>query len=166
MSPADELVLIVDRDNRELGAAPRRQMRAQGLAHRAAYVLVFNSRGELFVEKRTPTKDIYPGCYDPAAGGVVLAGESYEQSAERELQEELGIGGIPLTPLFDFFFEEGTCRVWGRAFRCTWDGEVRLQPEEVESGEFLAPEEILCRAQTEPFTPDGLYVVRRYLWSR
>jgi isopentenyldiphosphate isomerase len=166
MSPADEQVLIVDRDNRELGAAPRREMRAQGLVHRAAYVLVFNSRGQLFVEKRTETKDVYPGYYDPAAGGVVLAGESYEQSAARELQEELGVRDVPLTTLFDFFFEEGTCRVWGRAFRCTWDGELRLQPEEVESGEFLAPDEILRRAETEPFTPDGLYVVRRYLWSR
>jgi 8-oxo-dGTP pyrophosphatase MutT (NUDIX family) len=166
MSPADELVQIVDHDNREAGVAPRAEMRAQGLLHRAAYVLVFNSRGEVFVEKRTRTKDVYPGYYDPVAGGVVLAGESYEQSAVRELAEELGIHQVTLTALFDFFFEEGTCRVWGRAFRCAWDGEFTLQPEEVESGEFLVPEEILRRAEREPFTPDGLYVLRRYLCSR
>ena len=166
MSPADEPVLIVDRDNREIGVAPRREMRAQGLLHRSTYLLVFNSGGRLFVHKRTGTKDVYPGYFDPVAGGVVQAGETYEQSAERELAEELGIRGAALRSLFDFYFEEGTCRVWGRAFSCVYDGEMTLQPEEVESGEFLPPEEVLRRAESEPYTPDGLYVVRRYLWSR
>lgn len=166
MSPADEPVLIVDRDNREIGVAPRGEMRARGLIHRSTYLLVFNSRGDLFVQKRTLTKDVYPGYYDPVTGGVVQAGETYEQSAERELAEELGVRGVPLEALFDFFFEEGTCRVWGRAFSCVYDGEVTLQAEEVESGEFLPPEEILRRAEVQPYTPDGLYVLRRYLWSR
>jgi 8-oxo-dGTP pyrophosphatase MutT (NUDIX family) len=166
MSPADELVVIVDRENREIGAASRLRMRQQGLIHRSTYILVFNSAGQLFVQKRTRTKDVYPGYYDPAAGGVVLAGETYEQGAERELSEELDVRGTPLRFLFDFYFEEGTARVWGRAFSCIWDGPMVLQAEEIESGAFLSPAEILHRAETEPFTPDGLQVVRRYLWSR
>lgn len=166
MSPAAEPVLIVDRDNREIGVAPRREMRAQGLIHRSTYILVFNSGGELYVQKRTLTKDVYPGYYDLAAGGVVQAGETYEQSAERELAEELGVRSVPLTPLFDFYFEENQCRVWGRAFSCVYDGELTLQPEEVESGEFLPVQEILRRAELQPYTPDGLEVLRRYLCSR
>lgn len=165
MSPAEELVQIVDRDNRETGIATRGRMRAEGLIHRSTYLLVFHSRGELYVQKRTPTKDVYPGYYDVAAGGVVLAGETYEQGAVRELAEELGIRDVQLRTLFDFYFEEGTCRVWGRAFSCVWDGEITLQAEEIESGEFVAPEEILRRAENEPYTPDGLHVLRRYLWS-
>jgi 8-oxo-dGTP pyrophosphatase MutT (NUDIX family) len=163
MSPAEEPVLIVDRDNREIGVAPRREMRAQGLIHRSTYILVLNSRGDLYVQKRTLTKDVYPGYYDLATGGVVQAGETYEQSAERELAEELGIRNVPLSPLFDFYFEENQCRVWGRAFSCVYDGELTLQPEEVESGEFLSPQEILRRAESQPYTPDGLDVLRRYL---
>ncbi|MBW2484328.1 MAG: NUDIX hydrolase, partial [Deltaproteobacteria bacterium] len=74
MNPEDEIVLIVNMKNKVTGSAPRHEMRAKGLPHRAAYILVFNSTGELFVQKRTMSKDIYPGHYDIAAGGVVLAG--------------------------------------------------------------------------------------------
>ena len=78
----DEQVVIVDRENRPVGVAPRWEMRAGGLPHRATYILIFNAAGELHVQRRTMTKDVYPGYLDPAAGGVVLAGESYEESAE------------------------------------------------------------------------------------
>jgi 8-oxo-dGTP pyrophosphatase MutT (NUDIX family) len=163
MDAADEVVAIVDAQNQVVGSVPRREMRAKRLPHRSTYVLVFNSRGELYVQKRTMTKDVFPGYFDPAAGGVVLAGETYEQGAERELEEEMGIRHVPLTPLFDFYFEnEHTC-LWGQVFSCVYDGEVVLQAEEVESGTFLPIHEILRRADTEPYTPDGLYVLRRYL---
>ncbi|MEJ2236291.1 MAG: NUDIX domain-containing protein, partial [Syntrophobacterales bacterium] len=85
MGSADEVVIIVDEENNEVGAVPRHEMRAGRLPHRATYILVFNSRGELFLQKRTQTKDVFPGYYDVAAGGVVLAGESYEGGAGREL---------------------------------------------------------------------------------
>ena len=163
MSPADEIVAIVDEDNNVVGAAPRREMRAQRLPHRSTYILVFNSQGDLYVQKRTMTKDVFPGYYDPATGGVVLAGESYEESAQRELYEELGIRDVPLTPLFTFYFTDKRTRVWGGVFACVYDGEMVLQPEEVESGEFLPIDEILRRAHTEPYTPDGMYVLRRHL---
>ena len=112
----EEIVTIVDEKNRVVGAAPRSRMRADGLPHRATYILVFNDEGELFVQKRTTGKDIYPGYYDVATGGVVLAGESYEDAAERELVEELGITGVRLRGHFDFFHEDAGNRVWGRVF--------------------------------------------------
>ncbi len=163
MNPHDEVVLIVDRDNNETGSAPRQEMRAGGLPHRACYILVFNSRGELFVQKRTMSKDIYPGYYDVAAGGVVLAGESYDESARRELEEELGIRDTTLAPHFTFFYQEGKNRVWGRVFSCSYDGELILQEEEVASGFFAEPEKVLALSEKEPFTPDGVYVLKRYL---
>ncbi len=157
----DEQVMIVDRENRPVGVAPRWEMRAGGLPHRATYILIFNAAGELHVQRRTLTKDVYPGYLDPAAGGVVLAGESYEESAERELDEEMGIRGVALTAGFDFWFDEAPVRVWGRVFVCRWDGPLVLQAEEVESVCFLTPEAVL--ACGEQVTPDGLAVVRRYL---
>ncbi|MBI3326095.1 MAG: NUDIX hydrolase YfcD [Nitrospinae bacterium] len=163
MGAADEIVAIVDEHNHLVGAVPRREMRAKRLPHRSTYVLVFNSQGELYVQKRTLTKDVFPGYYDPAAGGVVLAGESYAQGARRELEEEMGIRGVPLTWLFDFYFENENTRLWGGAFSCVYDGEVVLQEEEVASGAFMKIGDILRRAQTEPFTPDGMYVLRHYL---
>ncbi len=82
-NPGAEIVQIVDRDNREAEMLPRFVMRQQGLIHRASYILVFNDQGQLFLQKRTATKDLYPSCWDVAAGGVVLGGESYEDSAVR-----------------------------------------------------------------------------------
>jgi isopentenyldiphosphate isomerase len=163
MPAGNEIVLIVDADNNETGSAPRHEMRARGLSHRAAYILVFNSRGELFVQKRTMIKDIYPGYYDIAAGGVVLAGESYDESAERELAEELGIQNVPLTSHFTFHYEDGSNLVWSRVYSCTYDGEMTLQEEEIESGFFAAPDQVLALSEKEPFTPDGIYVLKRYL---
>ncbi len=163
MPATDEIVVIVDEKNNVVGAAPRSQMRAQGLAHRATYILVFNSMGDLYVQKRTSLKDIYPGYYDVAAGGVVLDGETYEECAKRELEEEMGIRGIPLTQLFGFYHEDGGIRVWGMVYRCIYDGKIVLQEEEVESGEFQRIEEVLQTGENEKFTPDGIYVLKRYI---
>jgi 8-oxo-dGTP pyrophosphatase MutT (NUDIX family) len=163
MGSADELVTIVDRENNEIGAVHRWEMRARKLPHRATYILVFNSEGEIYVQKRTQTKDVFPGYYDVAAGGVVLAGESYEQGAVRELEEELGIGDALLTELFDFYYEDEHIRLWGRAFSCVYDGEMVLQKEEVESGEFIKVDEVFQLAEAEPFTPDCLKVLRHYV---
>jgi len=163
MLAKNEIIQIVDADNNETGSAPRHEMRAKGLSHRASYILVFNSQGELFIQKRTMTKDIYPGYYDIAAGGVVLAGESYDQSAARELAEELGINGIPLTSHFTFHHEDGSNLVWGRVYSCIYDGKMTLQEEEIENGFFMPPEKVLALSKKEPLTPDGLYVLKRYL---
>jgi len=159
----NEEVIIVDADNRIVASMPRHQMRARGLPHRATYILVFNARGEIFVQERTMRKDIYPGYLDVATGGVVLAGESYEESAARELAEELGVRGVELTSHFDFFHRDTDNQVWGRVFSCTHDGEMTLQEEEVADGFFLQVTEVLALAETRPFTPDGLLVLRRYL---
>ena len=163
MDPGDEIVAIVDEDNNVVGAAPRREMRAKRLPHRSTYILVFNSQGEIYIQKRTRTKDVFPGYYDPAAGGVVLAGESYMEGALRELDEEMGIRGVPLLDLFEFYHSDANSRVWGAAFRCVYNGEVTLQEEEVESGAFMAVDAVFRAAATKPFTPDGLYVLRRYV---
>lgn len=165
MDPGNEIVTIVDEHNVVIGEVSRKVMRAGRLIHRATYILVFNNRGDLFVHKRTATKDIYPSHYDIAAGGVVLAGESYEESAARELAEELGIREAALTGLFDFFYEDAGNRVWGRAFSCTHDGPVTLQEAEVESGSYLPLPEVLRLAAQEPFTPDGLELLSRYVMN-
>jgi 8-oxo-dGTP pyrophosphatase MutT (NUDIX family) len=159
----EEIVTIVDENNNVVGTEPRSKMRAEGLPHRANYILVFNSEGELFLQKRTMSKDIYPGYYDVATGGVVLAGESYDASALRELEEELGIQGVKLKQHFDFFHEDVGNRVWGRVYSCVYDGDIVLQEEEVASGGFYKVSNILEMSTSERFTPDGMYVLQRFI---
>jgi 8-oxo-dGTP pyrophosphatase MutT (NUDIX family) len=162
LSP-QELVAIVDEHNAIIGNAPRAVMRREGLIHRATYILVFSSDGRLFVQDRTTTKDIFPGYHDLAAGGVVVAGEDYEVSARRELEEELGITGVPLVFLFDFYGEYASQKVWGRAFSCISDGPFILQSEELTGGAFFEIHEVKELISKEPCTPDSVYVLERYL---
>ncbi len=163
--PAEEVVQIVDRQNRIIGVQPRSVMRRQALTHRASFILVFNARDEFFLQKRTETKDIYPSYWDVAAGGVVLAGESYEESARRELAEELGIAAS-LTFLFDHYYEDDNNRVWGRVFRCLHEGPFVLQTEEVASGHFIDIDEALRLSESEAFTPDGLEILQKIRKNR
>jgi len=162
MAPADEIISIVDENNTEIAAVPRRIMREQNLIHRAAYILVFNKAGELFIQRRTMSKDIYPGFWDVAAGGVVLANESYEDSARRELLEELGVGDDHLTHCFDHYYEDHSNRVWGRVFKCTSEGPFVFQPEEVEYGMFVPVDTAMAMSRQEPFTPDGIEILNRF----
>jgi len=159
----DEQVMVVDAENRPIGAAPRSEMRAKNLIHRAVYILVFNSKGELFRHQRTYTKDIYPGYFDVAVGGVVLADETYEVAADRELKEEMGIRDVPMQFRFDLFFEEPKSRVFGRVYSCVFDGEFVLQVEEILHGAFLPVETIVEEAKWLPYTPDGWMILERLL---
>nr|WP_321464800.1 NUDIX hydrolase YfcD [uncultured Desulfobulbus sp.] len=160
-NPAEEIVTIVDEQDQPIGAVARKIMRQQRLIHRASYILVFNTAGELFIQKRSKIKDFYPGYWDLAAGGVVLEGESYEESAKRELREELGIGGVKLRPLFDQYYEDASNRVWGRIFACTSNGPFTLQKEEIDYGRFIGLAEIEALNQVEPVTPDGMELLKR-----
>lgn len=161
--PGAEEVVIVDAENQVTGQAKRREMRRQNLTHRATYILVFNQQGQLFVQKRTLSKDIYPGYYDIAAGGVVLSSETYEESARRELHEELGITA-ELEFLFERYFADDTNKVWGRVYRCRHEGPFALQESEVESGAFMTPAEIM--ASPARFTPDGLAILAELMAGR
>ena len=164
MSPANELVQIVDAQNREVAVATRHEMRTQRLLHRCTYVLVFNERGDLFVQTRTLIKDIYPGYFDLAAGGVIAAAESYDDGALRELYEELGIAGAPLTSHGVLYFEDALSRVYGAVYSCKWDGPMIFQPEEVADGSFTTIEDIFKRVEAgDKITPDSVEALRHFL---
>ena len=66
-----------------IGREPRSVVHARGLRHRAVHVLVFNSAGELFLQKRSMTKDNDPGLWDSSCSGHVDAGETYDEAAVR-----------------------------------------------------------------------------------
>lgn len=157
---AVERVVIVDLENRVVGAVGRRAMRAGVLLHRAVFVLVYDGSGGLFLQQRSAAKDLYPGCYDLSAGGVVLAGESYPAAAARELAEELGIAGVALAWLGDYLYQGPENRAWGRVYRCTHDGPLTLQALEVAGGGFHAPGEVARLLRLAPFTGDGLFLLR------
>lgn len=158
----EEIVCLVDRSDRIIGQAPRSKVRKEALIHRVTYILVFNHAGQLLLQKRTGMKDLYPGYYDAAAGGVLSAGESYRASAERELEEELGIKNAPLRAHFDHYFERPGNRCWGRVFSCVHNGPFTLQASEVQGAQFVDIQLILSR-HYQPITPDTQEVLEKWL---
>lgn len=137
---SEEILEVVDKNDRVTGMERRGVIHEKGLMHRSAQVLVFNSRGELFLQKRSDSKDEFPGLWDSSAAGHVDPGESYLECARRELEEELGIlqpGQLEEVCRFPASRETGFehCAV----HRCTYDGPLTLQPAEVEDGRWLEP---------------------------
>ena len=157
----EEWVDIVDENNNVIGTAPRSEMRRQKLLHRASYIAITNAQGQVYVQRRTATKDYCPSMLDAGCGGVVSAGEDILASAYRELEEEMGIRGVPLTPHGSFFHAHDEGKVWGALFSCQYDGELALQAEEVEYVLMMTPREILARSAE--FTPDSLAAINLWL---
>jgi len=135
---SEELLDVVDTEDRVIGVKTRGDIHALGLMHRAVHILVFNSEGELFLQKRSMTKDENPGQWDTSCAGHVDSGESYLDCAVRELQEELGIvTKIPLEKLFHVPPSTFNGMEHSPVYRCDYAGELRLQVEEIDEGRWL-----------------------------
>lgn len=156
MDPADELVDIVDLDDRVVGVASREDMRDRNLRHRCAEIAVVNTAGEIYVHRRTQTKDVYPGMYDMVVGGVLASGESWDEGAARELAEETGIAGVSLRFLLDHVFDGPQERALMRLYEVTWDGPIVPQLEEIAWGAFVTFEELGRMLAEHPFCPDSV----------
>ena len=92
MDKQDELFIVVDKSDKIIGYRTRYDCHHnKKLIHRAIGVVIFNDKGQILLQKRSKNKDLNPGMYTISASGHVGKGETYIQSAKRELEEELGI---------------------------------------------------------------------------
>jgi isopentenyldiphosphate isomerase len=161
--PSGEMVDEVDDDDRVLRVVPRAEMRAKNLLHRAVGILVSNSADEILIHRRALDKDVWPGLWDLAAGGVVSAGESYALAAHRELAEELGIDGAELIELGAGRFADERVRWLGRYFRAVWDGPIAFADGEVIEALWVSIEELRRRLERDAFVPDSVAVTLPFL---
>lgn len=162
-NPADEILDIVDERDQVIGQSPRGEAYAKGLRHRCVFIQARDAEGRVFVHRRTPTKLVFPSLYDMFVGGVVGAGESYDEAALREAEEELGVTGLP-TPrfLFKFLYDDGAGRTWWSAvYEVCCELPVRPQVEEVAWHDFLAEAEVERRLADWEWVPDGLAAFER-----
>jgi 8-oxo-dGTP pyrophosphatase MutT (NUDIX family) len=152
----DELVALLDSDGRVCGSAPRSVMRRENLRHAATGVLVRNSAGDIYVHRRTDTKDVYPSYYDFMAGGVVAADEDPYDAVLRELAEELGITGVDLVKLPEDDYADDATQYHAYLYSCVWDGPIEHQPSEVAWGAWMTPAELIAKLDDPswPVMPD------------
>jgi 16S rRNA (adenine1518-N6/adenine1519-N6)-dimethyltransferase len=150
----EELFDIVDEHDRVLGQMPRSEVHRRKLLHRAVSIFVFDSRGRLLLQQRSAAKDEYPLCYTSSASGHVTAGETYDETAPRELAEELGLTS-PVERLAKFPAGPATANEFTVLYRTITDVPPRFDPDEIAGGAFYELVEIdewLARAP-EQFSP-------------
>ncbi len=156
----DEWFEIFDSRGRLLGREQRARVHRQGLWHKSAHVFLFDAANRLYLQQRTPEKDLYPGLWDYSVGEHLSPGETYLAGAQRGLLEELGISGVELNALGGVQSSRHTaagiqdCELQ-QAFRGEYDGPLRADPVEVSEVRKLHLDELERWLSREPdaFTP-------------
>lgn len=154
---------VVDESDQVIGREQRALVHAKGLRHRAVHILLFNAKGEVFLQKRSQWKDMHPNTWDSSCSGHVDSGEDYDVSADRELGEELGLVRRPiLKRLFKIEARPETGQEFVWVYRGECEGPFQLHPEEISEGRFVAAEELnrWIAEKPEQFAP-----AFRFLWN-
>ena len=151
---AAERFAVVDSADRVIGDAARATVHGDNLLHRAVHILLFNDAGELLLQKRSRLKDRHPGLWDSSAAGHVDAGEDYDEAADRELQEELGVSA-PLQRVVKLPASERTGLEFIWLYRGRHNGPFKLARSEIELARFFPPGVVSAwlKARPDDFAP-------------
>ena len=154
---------VVDKEDNIIGKATKQEIYQKLLPHRIVHVLIFNSKGEIALQLRSKNLSFCPHHWSTTVGGHVQSGESYEQAAQREYQEELGQQSH-LT-----FWSKDTFHLPHRplkhltTFKSVYDGPFSPNPEEVETVSFFTiPQIKYMIQQKEKFNPELLFLFNKY----
>ena len=154
MNELNEILEVVDENNNVVGQATRGECYQKGLLHRAVNIVIFNSKGEVFLHKRSDKKIKYPGYWDLSCSEHVKPGEGFAETAKRGLMEELGIEVkldiiIPIHRMDNT--DENSLAYDNElvvTYKGVYDGKMKYDPNEVSGGKFFNIEKL-----PQPLTP-------------
>lgn len=137
---------IVDECDTVIGRDTRARVHTLGHLHRSSHIVLHNSRGEVFIQLRSMSKDSGPGLWDISAAGHVDSGETYIDCAVRELHEELGItvDAGQLHDLGKLMPDERTGLEFTQLYSLHSDQPLTLQREEIDEGRWLLPADLVA----------------------
>ncbi len=151
----DEWFDIVQPDGKIIGRAPRSAVHGNPqLLHPVVHLHILNHKGDLLLQKRSTTKDLYGGFWDTAVGGHVRSGETVEAALRREAEEELGITPMGAAPVFQYVHRNAYESELVFAFLLREEGPFYPNTEEIDEVRFWTFEEIESQLGKEVFTPN------------
>jgi isopentenyldiphosphate isomerase len=154
-NPDTEMFPIVDEEGNTIGTAPRSVCHdgKSMLLHPVVHLHVFNSKGELFLQKRAMTKDIQPGKWDTSVGGHVNPEETTEHALRREASEELSL--TEFIPVFigRYIWESARERELVTSYKTITDQMPVIEKDEIDEGKFWTMKEIQENIGLGIFTP-------------
>lgn len=155
MDDKKELFPITDENGNVLGKITREEAHdGRKVIHPVVHLHVFNSCGELYLQKRPEWKDIQPGKWDTATGGHVCYGESIEEALMREVREEINITDFIPKDLGHYVFESSREKELVYVFCTVYDKEIRPNINELSEGRFWSKDEIFENIGKDVFTPN------------
>lgn len=150
-----EMFDLVDEAGRVIGSARRSECHGNpALLHPVVHVLVFNRRGDLFLQKRSRSRDVQPGKWDSSVGGHCQPGEKAEDAARREMREELGVDAGELHFLHGYIWRSPIESERVTTFRVLHEGPFILDPDEMDEGRFWPQAEIQAAVGRGVLTPN------------
>jgi 16S rRNA (adenine1518-N6/adenine1519-N6)-dimethyltransferase len=154
---------VVDENDEVQGYAARAEVHGNNLRHRAVHILIFNQLGDVYLQQRSRWKDRHPLKWDSSAAGHVTGGENYDETAQRELKEELDVD-VPLERIFRLTASSRTDHefIWG--YRGLVSGDPSPNKCEIKRGVFFAPTVIddWTSARPDDFAPAFLECWKAY----
>jgi len=151
------LITFVDKDDKIIGSGKKEEVWRKGIIHRIVRMLLFNSQGELLIQKRADHVSSLPGRWDQSAAGHVDEGESYDQAASRELMEEIGVSEVSLKRISKYFSDDTDenekdkiKKRFNALYVAVYDGEIKPDPGEVSEVKWIKPEDLERRMQDKP----------------
>lgn len=147
-------VILVDANDNAIGTMEKMEAHEKGLLHRAFSVLIFNSNGELLIQKRASTKYHSGGLWTNTCCSHPTPQESIEQAAKRRLKEEMGIEAEP-TFTYKFIYKTDLDKNLieyevDHVLTAQFDGEPKVNENEVEDWKYVSLKELQRDAQNNP----------------
>ncbi len=151
----EEWFPLVNEEGETIGKATRKECHSGSkMLHPVVHLHIFNEAGDLYLQKRSMTKDIQPGKWDTAVGGHIDYGETVEEALRREVREELGITDFSPQFITRYVFESAIEKELVNTFCTTYDGPFTPDPSELDEGRFWPKAEILANMGKGVFTPN------------
>ena len=150
-----ELFPIVDEEGRTLGSITRGEAHSGSrILHPVVHLHLFNSQGEIYLQRRPLWKDIQPGKWDTACGGHMAYGETPAEALRREVSEELGISDFQPKPLGHYVYDSQRERELVYVNSTVYDGPITPSADELDGGRFWTLDEIRAALGQNILTPN------------